>query len=178
MDQTKNIRLYGSYLEERIVSYRDIAMDMIREEDIYNNRIKDMKWKSGLEKEIKVIQRIIKALLECRFFTDSINNDITTECFRLLVRDLMRIFSIMNLAVMVMLSTLIIVFCSLIVLLEQFFALSKSEALSALELYKVFVELTEKTVEYFAIARRVEIGIAIPELNHVSDIHIWSYLYC
>jgi hypothetical protein len=103
MDQSKNIKAYAAYLEERVVSYRDISIDLFRDGAAYMKHLSSLKWQNGLESETKVIQRLIKTLLDCKYYTDSINNDVTTESMKLLVKELMRLFTCLNQAVIVVL---------------------------------------------------------------------------
>ena len=104
MDQSKNIKLYAAYLEEKVACYREMQCDYVRG-DSAKEKLCRMKWKDGLLKEISFIQKLIKELLNARFYLDSVNNEVTTEALRLLVKDLLKLFQAENEAVILMLRT-------------------------------------------------------------------------
>ena len=83
-----------------------------------------------------------------------IDNEIILVAFRLLVNDLLALFQTVNEGV--------------ISVLEQFFEMSKVDAKDALQIYKSFVKQTEKVVDYLGAAKKLPIGIDIPNLKHVS----------
>jgi hypothetical protein len=95
MDQSKNIKSYATYLEEKLAVYRELNADYLRTDTDQANRIRSLKF-PALVNDMVALQRQVKVLLECRFYLDSINNDITTEALRLLVKDLMRLFQVVN----------------------------------------------------------------------------------
>jgi phosphatidylinositol-binding clathrin assembly protein len=165
MDQSKNVKAYAAYLEERVYSVRDLSMDPFREGAAFSKKLVSLKFSEGLESQTKILQRLIKSLLETKYFTDSINNEISTESLRLIVKELMRIFTLGNQAVITILRKIFISCLNL----EQFFTLSRPDATRALDLYKNFVSQTEKTREFFDFARRLQygLGIDIPEIKHV-----------
>ena len=108
ISQTRNIRAYAMYLEERVAAYRDLKMDYVRvESESTTDRLSKLKWKEGLAKEVEILLRQMKALLDCKFFLDSIDNEITTEAERLLVKDLLRLSQLVSEAVINILRTYI-----------------------------------------------------------------------
>lgn len=78
MDQTRNIKSYAAYLEEKVVAFREMNEDYLRpdaEELIL--RMQTMLWKDGLHKEVSVLQNLLSALLQSKFFVDSVDNEVT-----------------------------------------------------------------------------------------------------
>ncbi len=92
-----------------------------------------------------------------------IDNEITLLAFRLLVKDLLILFQAVNEGV--------------ISVLEQFFEMSKIDAKDALQIYKKFVKLTERVVDYLGAAKKSPIGIDIPDLKHVGIMIIINQLF-
>lgn len=82
-------------------------------------------------------------------------DDITMTALRLLVKDLLMIFQAVNEGV--------------ISVLEHYFEMSKTDAATALKIYKRFCLQTENVVSYLAIAKKLQniINVPIPNLKHV-----------
>ena len=96
LEQSKNIKAYASYLEERILSYRDLNFDLVQELDKNNGGKRLAKdWKK-LSTQLPSLERMLDRLLSAQFFLDSVNNEITTDAVRLLVVDLMKLFQCLN----------------------------------------------------------------------------------
>lgn len=104
MEQGSNIKAYAAYLEERTITSFELKIDYTRSDNRSTERINGLTWKAGLEEEVQRLQRQIKSLLDCKFYLDSIDNDITTEALRLLVKDLLRLFQVLNEGVIKILS--------------------------------------------------------------------------
>lgn len=87
---------------------------------------------------------------------DEINNEITLSAFSLLVKDLLAVFKSLNEGV--------------ISVLDQYIEMSKIDAKDALQIYKKFVQQTEKVVEYLGAAKKMQnrLSIVIPNLKHVN----------
>jgi hypothetical protein len=171
MDQTKNIKAYAAYLEEKLAVYRELKVDYLRMETDQVERMRTLKWQDGLPQELTTMQRQIKVLLDCRFYLDSINNEITTEALRLLVKDLMRLFQLVNEGVINILRTLSRSYRVSYMCAEIFFELQKTDAVRALGIYKSFCEQATAVIEYFEFARKIQygLGMTIPELKHVFN---------
>ncbi|KAG1441929.1 hypothetical protein G6F56_011274 [Rhizopus delemar] len=108
----------------------------------------------GLLKETVVLQKLIGTLLKCNFLLDDVDNNISLYAYRLLVEDLLVLFQVLNEAI--------------VNILEHYFAMSKPDARTSLEIYKRFAKQTEDTITYLERAKRLqrELNISIPNVNH------------
>ncbi|KAI8846480.1 ANTH domain-containing protein, partial [Chytridium lagenaria] len=151
--QSKNIRSYSEYLEEKVAGYKTVKDDFVRSKPEYIAKFRSMS-QDSLLKEVQVLQRQIDGLLGCSFYLEEIDNVVTLQSFRLLVGDMMSLFHLMNEGV--------------IRILGCYFDMEKSEAQRALQIYKNFAQQTTKTVEFFDIARKLRnsLGIDIPSFKH------------
>eukprot|EP00158_Paraphelidium_tribonemae_P005628 Partr_v1_DN27437_c1_g1_i5_m71506 putative ENTH domain-containing protein len=149
MDQSKNIKAYGSYLEERVLTFRDLRIDVFRRG---NETAND--W-PALRAQVPLILKVLTRILEAKYFLDSIDNDITVESVRFLVQDLMTLVRVVNQAVAK--------------IMKLFFTLPHSDAVVALDIYRRFAELSTLTDDYLSMVKRIQYGlqIQIPELSFV-----------
>ncbi|TPX63056.1 hypothetical protein SpCBS45565_g06889 [Spizellomyces sp. 'palustris'] len=152
--QSKNLRSYALYLEEKVVGYREIKVDFVRSKPEMIARLRSLPVEDGLLKEVELLQRQINALLSCTFYLEEIDNVVTLQAFRLLIGDMMALFHLLNEAV--------------IRILSEYFEMSKTDATRALQIYKNFATQTTKTVEFFDIARRLRhaLGLEVPDFKH------------
>ncbi|KAJ3300100.1 hypothetical protein HK104_004569 [Borealophlyctis nickersoniae] len=152
--QAKNIRAYAVYLEEKVVSYREMKYDFVRSKPEMIVRFRSLPVEQGLLNEVELLQRQINALLGCTFYLDEIDNVVTLQSFRLLVGDMMALFHLLNEAV--------------IRILGEYFEMTKSDATKALQIYKNFAIQTGKTVEFFEIARKLRgaLNLDVPVFKH------------
>jgi hypothetical protein len=103
-----------------------------------------------LLQDIVQLQRQLDALLDCKYAF--IDNPIILQSFKLLGLDLKLLFHVLNEAI--------------IPLLERFFEMKNQDAQKALEIYKKFVIQTEKTVEFFNVAKKVrDLNMEVPALK-------------
>lgn len=104
MEQSKNIRLYAAYLEERVAIYRETKMDYLKPTGAVSSLRSD-KWNEGLESCLNRAVGLLKTISDCKFFLDSLNNEITLEVMRLLVLDLLGAYQLVGEGAANMLST-------------------------------------------------------------------------
>lgn len=93
------------------------------------------------------------------------DDDLTMTALRMLVKDLLMIFQAVNEGV--------------INVLEHYFEMSKTDAATALKIYKRFCVQTENVVSYLAVAKKMQniINVQIPNLKHVrTSVHTPSSL--
>ncbi|KAI3638548.1 hypothetical protein MIR68_003046 [Amoeboaphelidium protococcarum] len=181
MEQSRNLKGYAAYLEERVAAARDLGKDYLRQNDVEyghnrryssedayggggstsrsggqnqtsvnKNSLVDRKFPDN-KKAIQDLLRVLESLTIAKPYTDSINNEITDEAFKLMTADLTVLFVLLNEAV--------------VELLKQFFALEKADAVSALEIYEKFATVTEACLEWFSVAKRIQIG-QVPDISH------------
>ncbi|KAJ3179024.1 hypothetical protein HDU85_004979 [Gaertneriomyces sp. JEL0708] len=153
-EQAKNLRAYALYLEEKVMGYRDIKVDFVRSKADIIERFRTLSIEKGLLREVELLQRQINGLLGCTFYSEEIDNVVTLQAFRLLIGDMMALFHLLNEAV--------------IRILGEYFEMSKGDATRALQIYKNFARQTEKTVEFFEIARKLKhaLGLEVPVFKH------------
>ena len=96
MSQTSNIKNYATYLEESVATYRDLKIDYITASDdsTHTDRLSSARWDEKLRRELEVLILQSRCLLTCKFYLDSVDNEVTTEALRLLVQDLLRLSQI------------------------------------------------------------------------------------
>ncbi|THH05417.1 hypothetical protein EW145_g4815 [Phellinidium pouzarii] len=125
-----------------------------RSKTIMGRKLRSMTVEKGLLRETKAVQRTINALVECRFYSDNLEDELNVTALRILVKDLIILFQAVNEGV--------------INVLEHYFEMSHVDAEAALNLYRNFCKQTEKVVEYLGVARKLEIllNVPIPNLKH------------
>ncbi|CAG8659449.1 7373_t:CDS:2, partial [Dentiscutata heterogama] len=154
-EQTKNIHTYAAYIEEKVAVYRDLKVDFVREKlDNGEGRLRKLSVEKGLLREVEILQRQIAALLNCKFFIDEVDNEVTLTAFRLLVEDLLTLFQAINEGV--------------INVLEHYIEMSRINAKTSLQIYKKYVQQTEKVVDFLSIAKRMQAALrmSVPNLKH------------
>ncbi|KAG6896531.1 hypothetical protein C0992_007665 [Termitomyces sp. T32_za158] len=127
----ENLQHYAAYLESRIRAYRDLKHDAIRVQ-AENNR----------------------DLLECRFYLDNLEDELTIAALQMLVKDLLILFQAGNEGV--------------INVLEHYFEMSHVDATEALGIYRNFCKQTERVVEFLGVAKKLQnlLNVPIPNLKH------------
>ncbi|KAJ1955201.1 hypothetical protein IWQ62_005583 [Dispira parvispora] len=155
-DQSKNIRMYTHYLNERVQCYKEFRVDFVQDKypsktQINGDRKLDIK---RLLQEVALVQRELHMLLKAKFFIDTVDNEVTFTALRLLIRDLLKLFQSMNAGVIKM--------------LKNYFTISYDDMKRSLELYKRFAKLTDRVTDYLDNARQLQtaFGMSIPKLNH------------
>ncbi|RKP25834.1 AP180 N-terminal homology domain-containing protein, partial [Syncephalis pseudoplumigaleata] len=174
--QSGYARAYAAYLEEKVAVYRDLKIDFVRayagtfarasdprarprigasnHQQPSIGRLRRLPMEKGLLKEVATVQRLIAGLLKCRFYASDVDNPIALDAYRLLIRDLLRLFQAMNEGV--------------INILEHYFEMEHAQATKALAVYKSFSQQTESVVEYLEMARKMQyaVQISIPKMKH------------
>ncbi|KAJ1961638.1 hypothetical protein GGI12_003138 [Dipsacomyces acuminosporus] len=155
-EQSKNVRTYASYLNDKVLAFKAIRIDHVSSKQpkgsqIYAKQTADIKF---LLLEVSTVQKQLHSVLKNRFDSDTFDNETTFSAFRYCLRDMLKLFQVMNLGVMKM--------------LKIYFEINEEDMRRALDLYKRFVKLTDRADEYLKIARRFEniFGFSIPNLTH------------
>ncbi|KAF8586364.1 ANTH-domain-containing protein [Ramaria rubella] len=125
-----------------------------RSKTIMGRKLRSMTVEKGLLRETKAVHRMIDALVECKFYLDDLEDELTITALRMLVKDLLVLFQAGNEGV--------------INVLEHYFEMSHVDAEQALAIYRHFCKQTEHVVEYLAVARKLEnlLNVPIPNLKH------------
>ncbi|KAJ1729264.1 hypothetical protein LPJ61_003612 [Coemansia biformis] len=155
-EQSKNVRTYAAYLGDKVLAYKAIRIDHVTQRQpagsqIFIKRPTDIKF---MLLEVSTVQKQLHSVLKNRFDSDTLDNEATFSAFRYCLRDMLKLFQVMNFGVMKMLKT--------------YFDMDEEDMRRALDLYKRFVKLTDRTDEYLKLARQFEniFGFTIPSLNH------------
>lgn len=157
----QNIYLYTAYLEQKVIAYRHLRMDYVKNTmGSKEGRLRHLSVKDGLLKETVVLQKQIGTLLKSNFILEDVDNNISLYAYRLLVEDLLVLFQVIN--------------ESIVNILEHYFAMDKSDARTSLEIYKRFAKQTEDTISFLDRARRLQndLNISIPTVKHVSELGV------
>ncbi|BGP25350.1 ENTH domain containing protein [Rhodotorula toruloides] len=154
--EAANVAAYGHYLASRVKAYGNLKRDVIRDKSDRRaaNRLRKLTVEQGLLRETREIQRMIAALVDSKFYTEDVDDDVSMTALRLLVKDLLVLFTCVNEGV--------------INVLENFFGMSHVDATTALKIYKTFCRDTEKVVAYLGTAKKLYnvLNIPIPNIKH------------
>ncbi|KAI0917999.1 hypothetical protein AcV5_002788 [Taiwanofungus camphoratus] len=125
-----------------------------RSKTVAGRKLRVMTVEKGLLRETKIVQKMIDALVECRFYLDDLDNELNITALRMLVKDLLILFQACNEGV--------------INVLEHYFEMFRSDAVEALKIYRHFCEETERVVEYLGVAKKLQniLNVPIPNLRH------------
>ncbi|OJA21543.1 hypothetical protein AZE42_03235 [Rhizopogon vesiculosus] len=125
-----------------------------RSKTIMGRKLRVMAVEKGLLRETKTVQTMIDTLVECRFYLDDLEDELTITALRMLVKDLLILFQAGNEGV--------------INVLEHYFEMSKVDAEQALSIYRHFCSQTERVVEYLGVAKKLQnlLNVPIPNLKH------------
>ncbi|XP_076467131.1 phosphatidylinositol-binding clathrin assembly protein LAP-like isoform X2 [Babylonia areolata] len=150
-DMSTFIRRYAKYLNEKAVSYRQMAYDFCKVKRGKDDGLLRTMNAEKLLKALPVLQIQLDALLEFDCTPNELTNGVINACFMLLFKDLIRLFACYNDAI--------------INLLEKFFDMNKKQCKDALDLYKKFLARMEKVSEFLKVAENVGIDKGdIPDL--------------
>ncbi|KAF8141827.1 ANTH domain-containing protein [Boletus edulis] len=125
-----------------------------RSKTIMGRKLRLMTVEKGLLRETKTVQKMIDSLVECRFYLDDLEDELTITALRMLVKDILILFQAGNEGV--------------INVLEHYFEMSKYDAEEALSIYRNFCDQTERVVEYLGVAKKLQnlLNVSIPNLKH------------
>ncbi|KAG6821473.1 hypothetical protein H0H93_010197 [Arthromyces matolae] len=125
-----------------------------RSRTIMGRKLRVMTVEKGLLRETKAVHRVIDALVECRFYLDNLEDELTITALQMLVKDLLILFQAGNEGV--------------INVLEHYFEMSHVDATEALAIYRHFCKQTERVVEFLGVAKKLQnlLNVPIPNLKH------------
>ncbi|XP_071746752.1 phosphatidylinositol-binding clathrin assembly protein LAP isoform X15 [Lepeophtheirus salmonis] len=140
-DMSPFIRRYAKYLNEKAVSYRNVAFDFCKvKRGKEGGTLRTMSIEK-LFKTVPSLQTQIDALADFEVSTNDLNNGVINSAFMLLFRDLIRLFACYN--------------DGIINLLEKYFEMNKKNAREALEIYKKFLVRMDRVSEFLKVAEVV-----------------------
>ncbi|PVV05319.1 hypothetical protein BB560_000167 [Smittium megazygosporum] len=156
IEQSKNVRFYAAYLRDKALAFRAVGIDFLsssrpKSSQIYSKTVTDIK---SLHLELSTVQKQLHSLLKFQFEPGSLDNDCTFSAFKYTLADCLKLFQIMNEGE--------------IKTLKLFFDMEEVDMRRALDLYKRYIRLTERTSDFLLVARKFELilNITIPELLH------------
>ncbi|KAJ3361225.1 hypothetical protein GGF32_007655 [Allomyces javanicus] len=179
IEQAKNIQRYAAYLEEKVHIYRETKKDYCRPSspskaspDSYGSMTRDAHLPTdvaramrtapvneSLLRELGVVARQLHVLLKAQFAASEIDNEVTLAAFKLLLRDLMRLYHVLNEGI--------------INVLQHIGDVPVPVAKLGIAVFRQLIGLTKGVDMFLATARAFPPGvlqISIPEFKHIPDI--------
>ncbi|KAJ3370763.1 hypothetical protein GGF31_003787 [Allomyces arbusculus] len=179
IEQAKNIQRYAAYLEEKVHIYRETKKDYCRPSspskaspDSYGSMTRDAHLPTdvaramrtapvteSLLRELGVVARQLHVLLKAQFASSEIDNEVTLAAFKLLLRDLMRLYHVLNEGI--------------INVLQHIGDVPVPVAKLGIAVFRQLIGLTKGVDMFLATARAFPPGvlqISIPEFKHIPDI--------
>ncbi|TRY90436.1 hypothetical protein DNTS_018928 [Danionella cerebrum] len=161
-DMSTFIRRYSRYLNEKAVSYRQVAFDFTKVKRGVDGVMRTMNTEKLL-KTIPIIQNQMDALLDFNVSlnADKVNaneltNGVINAAFMLLFKDSIRLFAAYNEGI--------------INLLEKYFDMKKVQCKEGLDIYKKFLTRMTRISEFLKVAEQVGIDRGdIPDLSQAPS---------
>ncbi|XP_076832237.1 phosphatidylinositol binding clathrin assembly protein b isoform X7 [Brachyhypopomus gauderio] len=153
-DMSTFIRRYSRYLNEKAVSYRQVAFDFTKVKRGVDGVMRTMNTEKLL-KTIPIIQNQMDALLDFNVNANELTNGVINTAFMLLFKDSIRLFAAYNEGI--------------INLLEKYFDMKKVQCKEGLDIYKKFLTRMTRISEFLKVAEQVGIDRGdIPDLSQFT----------
>ncbi|XP_031729361.1 phosphatidylinositol binding clathrin assembly protein b isoform X11 [Anarrhichthys ocellatus] len=153
-DMSTFIRRYSRYLNEKAVSYRQVAFDFTKVKRGVDGVMRTMNTEKLL-KTIPIIQNQMDALLDFNVNANELTNGVINAAFMLLFKDSIRLFAAYNEGI--------------INLLEKYFDMKKIQCKEGLDIYKKFLTRMTRISEFLKVAEQVGIDRGdIPDLSQFT----------
>ncbi|XP_036381056.1 phosphatidylinositol binding clathrin assembly protein a isoform X18 [Megalops cyprinoides] len=154
-DMSTFIRRYSRYLNEKAVSYRQVAFDFTKVKRGADGVMRTMSTEKLL-KTIPIIQNQMDALLDFNVNANELTNGVINAAFMLLFKDAIRLFAAYNEGI--------------INLLEKYFDMKKTQCKEGLDIYKKFLTRMTRISEFLKVAEQVGIDRGdIPDLSQAPS---------
>ncbi|XP_032878392.1 phosphatidylinositol-binding clathrin assembly protein isoform X23 [Amblyraja radiata] len=154
-DMSTFIRRYSRYLNEKAVSYRQVAFDFTKVKRGADGVMRTMNT-DKLLKTMPLIQNQMDALLDFNVSANELTNGVINAAFMLLFKDAIRLFAAYNEGI--------------INLLEKYFDMKKNQCKEALDIYKKFLTRMTRISEFLKVAEQVGIDRGdIPDLSQAPS---------
>ncbi|KAG7465579.1 phosphatidylinositol-binding clathrin assembly protein-like isoform X10 [Solea senegalensis] len=154
-DMSTFIRRYSRYLNEKAVSYRQVAFDFTKVKRGVDGVMRTMSTEKLL-KTIPIIQNQMDALLDFNVNANELTNGVINAAFMLLFKDSIRLFAAYNEGI--------------INLLEKYFDMKKTQCKEGLDIYKKFLTRMTRISEFLKVAEQVGIDRGdIPDLSQAPS---------
>nr|XP_046265809.1 phosphatidylinositol binding clathrin assembly protein a isoform X11 [Scatophagus argus] len=154
-DMSTFIRRYSRYLNEKAVSYRQVAFDFTKVKRGSDGVMRTMNTEKLL-KTIPIIQNQMDVLLDFNVNANELTNGVINAAFMLLFKDAIRLFAAYNEGI--------------INLLEKYFDMKKVQCKEGLDIYKKFLTRMSRISEFLKVAEQVGIDRGdIPDLSQAPS---------
>ncbi|TRY91022.1 hypothetical protein DNTS_021661 [Danionella cerebrum] len=154
-DMSTFIRRYSRYLNEKAVSYRQVAFDFTKVKRGADGIMRTLNTEKLL-KTIPIIQNQMDALLDFNVNANELTNGVINAGFMLLFKDAIRLFAAYNEGI--------------INLLEKYFDMKKAQCKEGLDIYKKFLTRMTRISEFLKVAEQVGIDRGdIPDLSQAPS---------
>uniref|UniRef100_A0A3B5AD40 Phosphatidylinositol-binding clathrin assembly protein n=1 Tax=Stegastes partitus TaxID=144197 RepID=A0A3B5AD40_9TELE len=154
-DMSTFIRRYSRYLNEKAVSYRQVAFDFTKVKRGSDGVMRTMNTEKLL-KTIPIIQNQMDVLLDFNVNANELTNGVINAAFMLLFKDAIRLFAAYNEGI--------------INLLEKYFDMKKIQCKEGLDIYKKFLTRMTRISEFLKVAEQVGIDRGdIPDLSQAPS---------
>ncbi|XP_035391233.1 phosphatidylinositol binding clathrin assembly protein a isoform X11 [Electrophorus electricus] len=153
-DMSTFIRRYSRYLNEKAVSYRQVAFDFTKVKRGADGVMRTMNTEKLL-KTLPIIQNQMDSLLDFNVNANELTNGVINAAFMLLFKDAIRLFAAYNEGI--------------INLLEKYFDMKKVQCKEGLDIYKKFLTRMTRISEFLKVAEQVGIDRGdIPDLSQFT----------
>ncbi|XP_067350174.1 phosphatidylinositol binding clathrin assembly protein a isoform X20 [Channa argus] len=154
-DMSTFIRRYSRYLNEKAVSYRQVAFDFTKVKRGSDGVMRTINTEKLL-KTIPIIQNQMDVLLDFNVNANELTNGVINAAFMLLFKDAIRLFAAYNEGI--------------INLLEKYFDMKKVQCKEGLDIYKKFLTRMTRISEFLKVAEQVGIDRGdIPDLSQAPS---------
>ncbi|XP_017546827.1 phosphatidylinositol binding clathrin assembly protein a isoform X1 [Pygocentrus nattereri] len=153
-DMSTFIRRYSRYLNEKAVSYRQVAFDFTKVKRGADGVMRTMNTEKLL-KTLPIVQNQMDSLLDFNVNANELTNGVINAAFMLLFKDAIRLFAAYNEGI--------------INLLEKYFDMKKAQCKEGLDIYKKFLTRMTRISEFLKVAEQVGIDRGdIPDLSQFT----------
>uniref|UniRef100_A0A8B9KCG1 Phosphatidylinositol binding clathrin assembly protein a n=1 Tax=Astyanax mexicanus TaxID=7994 RepID=A0A8B9KCG1_ASTMX len=154
-DMSTFIRRSGRYLNEKAVSYRQVAFDFTKVKRGSDGVMRTMNTEKLL-KTLPIVQNQMDSLLDFNVNANELTNGVINAAFMLLFKDAIRLFAAYNEGI--------------INLLEKYFDMKKAQCKEGLDIYKKFLTRMTRISEFLKVAEQVGIDRGdIPDLSQAPS---------
>ncbi|XP_034168260.1 phosphatidylinositol binding clathrin assembly protein a isoform X16 [Pangasianodon hypophthalmus] len=154
-DMSTFIRRYSRYLNEKAVSYRQVAFDFTKVKRGADGVMRTMNTEKLL-KTLPIVQNQMDSLLDFNVNANELTNGVINAAFMLLFKDAIRLFAAYNEGI--------------INLLEKYFDMKKAQCKEGLDIYKKFLTRMTRISEFLKVAEQVGIDRGdIPDLSQAPS---------
>ncbi|KAK3522002.1 hypothetical protein QTP70_021401 [Hemibagrus guttatus] len=154
-DMSTFIRRYSRYLNEKSVSYRQVAFDFTKVKRGADGVMRTMNTEKLL-KTLPIVQNQMDSLLDFNVNANELTNGVINAAFMLLFKDAIRLFAAYNEGI--------------INLLEKYFDMKKAQCKEGLDIYKKFLTRMTRISEFLKVAEQVGIDRGdIPDLSQAPS---------